>query len=101
MAGEHPLALNRAVPGGRIELFAVPDDDYPDGWFHRFQYYHPDEGEILRYDNAHDDDRLGWHHRHVRLGEDTEITFQNITTHVARFLQEVGDFTTSKETTHD
>lgn len=48
-----------------------------------------------------DDDRLGWYHRHLRLGEDTEITFQNITTHVARFLQEVGDVTANKQTTHD
>lgn len=46
------MELNRAVPGGRIELFAVPDDDYPSGWFYRFQYYHPEQGELLRYDNA-------------------------------------------------
>lgn len=101
MVGDHSLELNRAVPGGRVELFAVPDDDYPGGWFYRFQYYHPAEGEILRYDNAHDDGTLGWHHRHVTFGEDSEITFQNITAHVARFFQEVGDLTTSEDTTHD
>lgn len=101
MAGDHPLELNRAVPGGRIELFAIPDDEYPGGWFYRFQYYHPEEGEILRYDNAHGDDALGWHHRHVSFGEDSEITFQNVTAHVARFLQEVGELTTPEDTTHD
>lgn len=101
MVGDRSLELNRAVPGGRVELFAVPDDDYPGGWFYRFQYYHPEEGEILRYDNAHDDDTLGWHHRHVTCGEDSEITFQNITVHVARFFQEVGDLMTNEDTTHD
>lgn len=101
MTGDHPLELNRAVPDGRIELFAIPDDEYPGGWFYRFQYYHPGEGEILRYDNAHEDDALGWHHRHVSFGEDTEITFQNITAHVARFLQEVGELTPTENTTHD
>jgi hypothetical protein len=86
----HPLELNRAVPGGRVEIFAVPDDDYPGGWFYRFQYYHPEQGEILRYDNAHDDDDLGWHHRHISFGDDTEIEFQNIVTHVQRFLTEIA-----------
>jgi hypothetical protein len=33
----------------------------------RFQYYHPEESEFLRDDNAHADDDLGWHHRHVRF----------------------------------
>ena len=55
MTGTHPLELNRAVPGGRVEMFAIEDGDYPGGWFYRFQYYHPEAGEILRYDNAHDD----------------------------------------------
>lgn len=59
MPDDHPLDVNRAVPGGRVEMFAIPDDDYPGGWFYRFQYYHPDEGEILRYDNAHDDAASG------------------------------------------
>lgn len=101
MAGDPPLELNLDVPGGRVEMFAVPDGDYPGGWFYRFQYYHPGKGEILRYDNAHDDDTLGWHHRHVSVGEDTEIAFQNITAHVARFLQEVGDSTNNENTTDD
>ena len=61
MTGSHPLELNRAVPGGRVEMFAIKDDD------------------------------LGRHHRHVSFGDDTEIEFQNITAHVARFLREVGD----------
>ena len=103
MAGGYPLELNRAVPGGRVEMFAIPDDDYPGGWFYRFQYYHPEEGEILRYDNA-DDEELGWHHRHIAFGQDTEIPFQNITTHVARFLQEIASLTDTDlddHTTHD
>lgn len=73
MSPPHPLELNRAVPGGRVEMFAIRDDDYPGDWFYRFQYYPPDEGERLRYDNAHDDADLGWHHRHIAGGEDTEI----------------------------
>ena len=70
-------------------MFAIRDGDYPGGWFYRFQYYHPDKGPILRYDNAHDDATLGWHHRHVSVGEDTEIEFHNIVAHVARFLQDL------------
>ena len=99
MTDSHPLELNRAVPGGRIELFAVPDDDYPGGWFYRFQYYHPEQGELLRYDNAHDDDTLGWHHRHITPGDDTEITFHSLTTHVTRFLTEVEHYSINE--THD
>jgi hypothetical protein len=60
---------------------------------HRFQYYHPEEGEILRYNDAHDDEALSWHHRHVSFGEDTEISFQNITVHIARFLREIASLT--------
>ena len=91
MSPTHPLELNRAVPGGRVEMFAIRDGDYPGGWFYRFQYYAPDDGPILRYDNAHDDDDLGKHHRHIRPGEDTEIEFHGIVPHVARFLTEVGE----------
>lgn len=101
MATDHPLELNRAVPGGRVEMFAVPDDDYPGGWFYRFQYYHPDNGEILRYDNAHDDVDLGWHHRHIRVGDDTEIEFHGIVPHVTRFLNELDELTDTEHTTHD
>jgi hypothetical protein len=104
MTGGHPLELNRAVPGGRVEMFAIPDDDYPGGWFYRFQYYHPEEGEILRYDNAHDDADIGWHHRHIAFGDDIEIPFQTITAHVARFLQEIASLTDTDlddHTTHD
>ncbi|MDL0137501.1 hypothetical protein PNP85_12180 [Halobacterium salinarum] len=66
------LKLNRAVPGGRVELFAIPDD-----------------GKRLRYDNAYDEIDLGWHHRHITPGNDTSIEFHSITTHIARFLTEV------------
>lgn len=96
MPTDHPFELNRAVPGGRVELFAIRDDDYPGGWFYRFQYYHPDEGEILRYDNAHEDDEIGWHHRHSAFGEDTEIPFQNIVSHVALFLNEIAELTNAE-----
>jgi len=101
MTGNYPLELNRTVPGGRVEMFAIPDDDYPGGWFYRFQYYHPEGSEILRYDNAHDDEDLGWHRRHVSFGEDSEIKFQNIIAHVTRFLREVAHLTNIEDTTHD
>jgi hypothetical protein len=101
MTGNNPLKLNRAVPGGRVEMFAIKDEDYPGGWFYRFQYYHPEEGEILRYDNAHDDADFGWHHRHISFGDDTEIPFQNITAHIARFLREVAHLTNIEDTNHD
>lgn len=96
MPENQPIELNRAVLGGRVELFAIRDDEYPGGWFYRFQYYHPEEGEFLRYDNAHVDNNLGWHHRHVRFGEDTEIPFQNLVSHVALFFQEIADLTDTK-----
>ena len=99
MSGPHPLELNRAVPGGRVEMFAIPDASYPGRWFYRFQYYHPEQGEILRYDNAHDDDTLGWHHRHIADGEDTAIEFQNIVAHVALFLNEISHI--MEDTTND
>lgn len=96
-----PLELNRAVPGGRLEMFAIGDDDYPGDWFYRFQFYNRETGEILRYDNAHDDETLGLHHRHVSFGTDTEIAFQNLPAHTARFLQEVGTLIDSEDTNHD
>lgn len=34
MPETHPLELNRAVPGGRVEMFAIRDGDYPGGWFY-------------------------------------------------------------------
>ena len=58
-------------------------------------------GEILRYDNAHEDDDLGRHHRHVRFGEDSEISFQNVTAHATRFLQEVAHMTDVEDTDND
>ncbi len=36
MPENQPIELNRAVPGGRVELFAIRDDEYPGGWFYRF-----------------------------------------------------------------
>lgn len=96
---DHPLEVNRAVPGGRVEIFAIRDDGYPGGWFYRFQYYHPEEGEILRYDNAHDDADLGPHHRHRRWGDDEAVAFQNLVAHLALFLREIAYLT--HRTHHD
>lgn len=101
MASGHPLELNQAVPGGRIEVFAIRDDDYPGGWFYRFQYYHPDNGDILRYDNAHEDSELGWHHRHCRLEGDREIPFLGIVPHVSRFLRDIETLSHATENSHD
>jgi hypothetical protein len=42
MPENQPIELNRAVPGDRVELFAIRDDEYPGSWFYRFQYYHPE-----------------------------------------------------------
>ncbi|QCC57307.1 DUF6516 family protein (plasmid) [Natrinema thermotolerans] len=77
-----------AQEGTRAELFAVEDSSYPGGYYYRFQYYAPEEGEqILRYDNAHDSD-VGPHHRHE--GDDVAgIEFDGLQDHVARFRQEV------------
>lgn len=101
MGENHPLELNRAVPGGRVEMFAIPDDDYPGNWFYRLQYFNRETGEILRYDNAHYDDKLGWHHRHVRFGEDTEIAFHGLASHVTRFLHEIAELTNTEDPNHD
>lgn len=96
-----PLELNHAVPGGRVEIYAGRDKTYPGGWFYRFQYYHPDEGEILRYDNAHDDPKPGPHHRHTPFSDDTAITFHGISAHVMRFLYELTEFTKNEELIDD
>lgn len=53
----------------------------------------PDDGEILRYDSAHEDEKLGWHHRHVRFGDDAEIDFQGFVPHVTRFFTEIVELT--------
>lgn len=53
--------------------------------------YHPEQGEILRYDNAHDDDTLGQHHRHVADGTDSALSFQSLVAHVALFLNVITD----------
>jgi hypothetical protein len=57
-------------------MFAIENHEYPGDWFYRFQYYEVEDGEILRYDNAHADEDLGRHHRHVSFGEDSGIEFQ-------------------------
>ena len=79
-----------AEDGTRVQLFAVEDASYPGGYYYRFQYYAPGEGEeILRYDNAHDAE-VGPHHRHE--GEEvTGIDFDGLQAHVHRFRSEVLD----------
>ena len=96
-----PLELNRAVPGGRVEMFAIEDHDYPETGPTGSSFNDLATGEILRYDNAHDDDDPGWHHRHVSFGEDSGIEFLNVTAHIARFLQEVAHLTGIEDTDHD
>jgi len=78
----------------RVVLFACRDDSYPGGVYYRMQYYDTETGEtLLRYDDAHEDPEIGWHHRHA--GEErTAIEFTDIRTHKDRFLDEV-------ETIHD
>ena len=98
MPAPQPIELNRAVPGGRVEIFAVRDEECPDGWFYGSQYYHPETGELLRYDDAHDDDDLGWHHRHVRFGEDAQIGFHGLAAHVTRFLNEIATMADTENT---
>lgn len=74
--------------GTRVELFAVQASDTPGGYYYRFQYYDPDEGdEILRYDNSHDSE-VGPHHRH-KDDEVTSLEFKGLESHVTRFRKEV------------
>ena len=93
MTDATPLDLNVAVPGGRVRIFAIRDEEYPGGWFYRFQYYNPDEGPLLRYDNAHEDPDAGWHHRHITENDKHEIPFQNLVAHIARFFREIDHIT--------
>lgn len=89
------VVLNRNIEidpeeGTRVQLFAVEDSSYPGGYYYRFQYYAPGEGEeILRYDNAHDTD-VGPHHRHDG-GEVIGIDFDGLQKHVGRFRSEVQE----------
>ena len=101
MTRDHPLEVNLAVPGGRVEMYAIRDENYPGGWFYRFQYYHPDGGEILRYDDAHEDALLGWHHRHVRCGLDEGIDFYGLPVHVSRFLTDISSLPHSEYAIND
>lgn len=77
------------------EMSAVRDPEYPGGVFYHFHYWDmADHHRLLRYDNAHDDDDLGEHHRHGEEGNpndpDREIEFEGIWTQIDRFLQEVS-----------
>ncbi|PSQ41999.1 hypothetical protein BRD17_09795 [Halobacteriales archaeon SW_7_68_16] len=82
-------------------MFAIRDDDCSGEWFYRFRYYHSEDGEKPRYDNAHDDVDLGCHHRHIRFGDDTEIEFHGIVPHVTRFPNEIAKLTDTEDTNHD
>ena len=96
-----PLELNRAVPAGVSRCSPSKTTTTPGTGSTGSSFYDRETGEILRYDNAHDDDHLGWHHRHVSFGEDSGIEFLNVTAHIARFLQEVAHLTGIEDTDHD
>lgn len=81
--------VNEAA-GTRFELFAIEDDSYDGGYFYRFQYYHPEEGHILRYDDSNDAHGVGPHHRHC-YDEVTGLDFQGLQNHVERFTNEVKE----------
>ena len=82
-AGEY-----NANTGTRFEIFAVEDSSYDGGYFYHFEYYHPEEGHILRYDNANDAHGVGPHHHHH--GDDVSgLTFHGLKDHAARFRNEV------------
>lgn len=53
------------VLGTRCAVEVVESSDHPPGYRYRFQLYQPDGGTLLRYDNFHERDDVGWHHRHV------------------------------------
>jgi len=78
--------------GTRIELFACEDSSRPGGYRYRFQCYEPDDGTLLRYDNAHEHPTAGRHHRHTADGDEPEpITFDGLADHLDRFREEVTD----------
>ena len=95
------LELNRAVSGGVSRCSPSKTTTTPETGSTGSSFYDRETGEILRYDNAHDDEDLGWHHRHVSFGEDSEIAFLNMAAHIARFLQEVAHLTNVEGTNHD
>lgn len=73
----------------RVVLFACRDESYPEGVYYRMQYYDTETGEtLLRYDDAHEDPEIGWHHRHAG-DEHTATEFSDIGSHKDRFLDEV------------
>ena len=93
-----PLELNRAVPADASRCSPSRTPSIPGSGTTGSSIT---KGEILRYDNVHENDDLGRHHRHVRCGEDSEIPFQNVTAHATRFLQEVAHFTDLEDTDND
>lgn len=77
------------------EMSAIRDPECPGGVFSHFHYWDTADGRrLLRSDNAHDDPDLGAHHRHGEEANpndpDREIDFEDIWTHIDRFLQEVS-----------
>jgi len=72
----------------RFELFAVESVSAAGGYADRFEYYHPEEGHILRYDNAHHISGVGHHHRHYD-GTVTGLSFHGLEAHADRFRNEV------------
>ena len=78
--------------GSAVELFGIVDEASPGRYYYRMQYYDPETGTILRYDNAHDSG-TGHHHRHYRADDGTlaveAIEFEGLEAHTERFLDEV------------
>ena len=74
--------------GTRFEMFAVEDSSYDGGYFYRFEYYHPDEGHILRYDDSNNAHGVGPHHRH-HYDKIEGLEFRGIRDHANHFRNEV------------
>jgi len=82
--------------GTRCPVEVVESSDHPPGYRYRFLLYHPDDGSLLRYDNFHERDDMGWHHRHVEddvSGIDSPpSSLAGVERLLQRFLTEVGTY---------
>lgn len=59
--------VENATEGTRVDVLVVESSDHPPGYRYSFQFFHPDDDDpILRYDNYHERDDVGWHHKHQR-----------------------------------
>jgi len=89
------VVLDRAFdveqpPGTRVSLFACEATDRPGGYKYSFQHYDPESGQtLLRYDNAHEHQDAGWHHRHAGGDDPEPLDFEGLAAHLRRFRKEV------------